>query len=301
MPSIIAILINNKMDLSVIIVSYNVSDLLRNCLRSVYKACENIDSEIFVIDNNSSDDSYSMIRREYPGIILISNPVNAGYAAANNQALRIARGKYALLLNPDTLVNMNSFALCINFMNSHIDAGALGVKMTDGAGLYLPESKRTLPSLSSTFSKSFGLSRLFPDSKKFNSYYLTSVGNDETARTEVISGAFMFIRKEILGKTGLLDEDYFMYGEDIDLSYRILKAGYHNYYYPSVEITHFKGRSTARDNYEDILFFYKAMKIYVRKRSEEGVFTCPRLIITGIIFRESFALFNRFLKIYRDR
>jgi len=299
--SITAILITNEMDLSVVIVSYNVSDLLRNCLGSVYKAVENINSEIFVVDNNSSDDSCSMVSREYPDVTLICNTVNAGYAAANNQALKKAGGRYILLLNPDTVVSENALTKSIKFMDSHLDGGALGVKMKDGDGDYLPESKRALPSPGSAFFKSFGFSYLFPDSKFFSRYYFKSVGIDETAKTEVISGAFMFIRSEVLTKTGLFDEDYFMYGEDIDLSYRILKTGYFNYYYPEVVITHFKGKSTSRNNYDDILHFYKAMRIYVRKRSEEGLFPCStKLIIAGIIFREWFALANRFLRIVMD-
>ncbi len=300
--SISGILISNEMDLTVVIVSYNVSDLLRNCLRSVYKAVENIDSEIFVVDNNSADDSCSMVSREYPGVKLLCNTINAGYAAANNQALRKAGGRYILLLNPDTLITEDAFKKAIKFMDSHPDGGALGVKMKDGDGDYLPESKRALPSPASAFFKSFGFSSIFPDSKYFSTYYLKSVGTDETARTEVISGAFMFIRSEVLSETGLLDEDFFMYGEDIDLSYRILKAGYFNYYYPEVTITHYKGKCTPRNNYDDIIHFYKAMRIYVRKRSQEGLFACcTTLIIAGIFFRELFALANRFLRMVMIR
>ncbi|MBK9390616.1 MAG: glycosyltransferase family 2 protein [Bacteroidetes bacterium] len=284
------------MDLSVVIVSYNVSGYLKACLESVIQATEFIDAEIFVVDNNSSDDSCSMVSSEFPGVTLIRNNTNTGYAAANNQALKLCRGRYVLLLNPDTIVMANTFTKCIGFMDSHIDAGALGVKMTDGDGIYLPESKRSLPSVSSAFFKSFGLSFLFPESKLFNKYYLLTVGNDETAETEVIAGAFMLIRKNVLDITGLLDEDFFMYGEDIDMSYRIIQAGFRNYYFPETNITHYKGRSTPRDNYKDILDFYKAMRIYVRKRRTEGLFRFSHFILdTGIFFRETLALFNRFL------
>ena len=286
------------MDLSVIIVSYNVSSLLKDCLRSVYEAFTGIKGEIFVVDNNSTDDSCSMIRHEYPEVILISNMINKGYASANNQALALARGRYVLLLNPDTIVGKTCFTRCIDFMDNHKDGGALGVRMEDANGIFLPESKRALPSLSSAFFKSFGFSYLFPDSEIFNRYYLSSVGNYETARTEVIAGAFMFIRREILEKTGYLDEDYFMYGEDIDLSYKILKAGYSNYYCPEIVITHLKGRSTGKNSYDDISHFYKAMRIYVRKRHKEGIFPCCKgLLLTGIFFREGLALTNRFLRI----
>jgi len=287
------------MDLSVVIVSYNVSGYLKACLKSVTLAAECIDNEIFVVDNNSYDDSCSMVSNEFPGVTLIRNNSNAGYAAANNQALKLCKGRYVLLLNPDTIVRDDTFTKCISFMDSHIDGGALGVKMQDGDGIYLPESKRSLPSLSSAFFKSFGLSFLLPESKLFNRYYLLTVGSDETAETEVIAGAFMFIRKDVLDISGLLDEDFFMYGEDIDMSYRIIQAGYRNYYFPEAVITHFKGCSTPRNNYEDIINFYKAMRIYVRKRRAEGLFRfCHFILFTGIFFRETLALFNRFLNLH---
>jgi len=290
------------MDLTVVIVSYNVSALLRQCLKTVNRARQGINCEIFVVDNNSTDGSCSVVRQEFPYVNLIENSTNAGFSAAGNQALRLAKGRYILLLNPDTLLEENSLTACIGFMESHQDAGALGVKMVNGEGEYLPESKRCLPSVSSAFFKSFGLSFIFPGSKLFNRYYHAEVGMDETAQTEVISGAFMFIRREILDRTGLLDEDFFMYGEDIDLSYRILKAGYLNYYFPQVKVTHFKGCSTPRQNYDDIALFYKAMRIYISKRVSEGKFRFwSLLIIPGIYLRESLALLNRFLRITLKR
>lgn len=296
MLSITGILISNDMDLSVVIVSFNVSNLLKACLNSVILATENIDSEILVVDNNSSDDSCTMVSLNFPEVQLIRNNINTGYAAANNQAIRISGGRYILLLNPDTIVRKETFKMCISFMDSHIDGGALGVKMTDGDGIYLPESKRSFPSAGSAFFKSFGFSYLFPDSGLFNRYYLSSVGQEDTSAAEVIAGAFMFIRKEVLDTTGLLDTDFFMYGEDIDMSYRIMKAGYRNYYFPEVTITHFKGCSTPRDNYDDILNFYEAMRIYIRKRKAEGLFRYSHTFLTaGVFFRESLALLNRFL------
>ena len=285
------------MDLTVVIVSYNVREYLRLCLISVKKASKGIDCEIFVVDNNSDDDSCSVVRKEFPDVYLIENRVNAGYAVANNQAIRLAVGKYVLLLNPDTLVEEETFVKCIGFMDTHTDAGALGVKMVNGDGEFLPESKRALPSVATAFFKSFGFSFLFPESKVLNRYYLPAIDRDETAKSEVISGAFMFIRRDILSTTGLLDEDYFMYGEDIDLSYRILKAGFFNYYFPEVRIIHFKGCSTPRHSNEDIFNFYNAMRIYVKKRSATGKFRyLSLLILPGISLRESFALVNRFLR-----
>ena len=202
----------------------NVRDFLKQCLHSARKASENIDCEIFVVDNNSTDDSCEMVANEFPEVILIRNKVNAGFSAANNQAIKMAGGSYILLLNPDTLIDDDTFVKCINFMNNHSDAGAIGVRMVNGEGRFLPESKRSLPTLTGTFYKITGLSSLFPKSKLLNSYYLSHINSFETSPTEIISGAFMFIRSKTLNEAGLLDEDFFMYGEDIDLSYRLLQS-----------------------------------------------------------------------------
>lgn len=286
------------MELSVIIVSFNVRDFLKQCLLSVRKASENIDCELFVVDNNSADDSCVMIEQVFPEVILIKNKVNSGFSAANNQAIKLAKGRFILLLNPDTIIEDNTFIKCINFMKNHPDAGAMGVRMINGEGRFLPESKRSLPTPETAFFKTFGLTYLFPGSRLFNRYYLSHIDSFETSLVEIISGAFMFIRREALGKTGPLDEDFFMYGEDIDLSYRLLQAGYKNYYFPETQIIHYKGKSTDRESFTDILHFYKAMRIYVRKRSEEGKFNSWHfLIIPAIYFREGLALLNRFFRI----
>ena len=285
------------MELSVIIVSFNVREFLKHCLLTVKKASENIDCEIFVVDNNSADGSGNMVEREFPEIILIKNEINSGFSAANNQAIKLSKGRFILLLNPDTLVEHDTFEKCITFMNTHPDAGALGVRMINGDGTFLPESKRALPTPGTAFFKSFGFSYLFPASVIFNRYYLTHIDSFETSVTEVISGAFMFIRKETISRTGLLDEDFFMYGEDIDMSYRMLQTGYNNYYFPETQIIHFKGSSTDREKYTDILYFYSAMRIYVRKRSSEkkpGFFYV--FLIPVIYFREGLALTKRLIK-----
>jgi O-antigen biosynthesis protein len=286
------------MELSIIIVSFNAKEYLRQCLYSVQIAAEKIDSEIFVVDNNSSDGSAEMIRSLFPHIHLIINDRNSGFSVANNQAIRISAGQFILLLNPDTLLERETFSKCISFMNGHADAGALGVKMVNGEGKFLPESKRALPDLHSTFFKIIGFSSLFPKSNFLNKYYLPRVSPDETSLTEVISGAFMFLRREALNKSGLLDEHFFMYGEDIDLSYRLLQTGYNNYYIPEINIVHFKGKSTQRNKYTDIRYFYKAMRVYVEKRSEEGKYgPFKYLIIMAIFLRELLALSIRFLKL----
>ena len=285
------------MELSVIIVSFNVRDYLKRCLLSVQNATYNIDCEIFVVDNNSGDGSADMVRDEFPGVNLITNKANKGFSTANNQAIRQSSGEFILLLNPDTIVEESTFSKCIDFMKNHIDAGAIGVRMVDGEGNFLPESKRALPTPATAFFKTFGLSFFFPGSGLFNKYYLPHINSFETSRTEVIAGAFMFIRREVLKITGLLDEDYFMYGEDIDLSYKLLKAGFNNYYFPEVQIVHYKGKSTSRNSYNDIHHFYKSMRIYSRKRNKEKFSPLYFIIIPAIFFREGISLFNRLLKI----
>ncbi|MBT7035082.1 MAG: glycosyltransferase family 2 protein, partial [Lentimicrobiaceae bacterium] len=220
------------MKLSIVIVNYNVEYFLDQCLNSVFKAMKNIDGEVFVVDNDSIDGSNEMVRKKYPDVKLIANKKNVGFSVANNQAIRISEGEYVLLLNPDTVVEHDTFEKCINFMDKNPDAGGLGVKMLDGSGKFLPESKRGLPTPSTAFYKMFGLSSLFPRSKRFAKYHLGHLDDNSIHKIEILPGAFMLLRKEALDKTGLLDEEFFMYGEDIDLSYRIIKAGYENYYYP---------------------------------------------------------------------
>jgi len=285
------------MDLSVIIVNYNVRYFLEQCLQSVRKASENVDCEIFVVDNNSADGSCSMVIREFPEVKLIRNLHNAGFSVANNQAIRFSSGKFILLLNPDTLVEEDTFTRCLTFMKEHPDAGALGVKMINGSGKLLPESKRALPTPGIAFFKMSGLSVLFPKSQLFNRYYLGHLDDSATSEAEVISGAFMFIRKEALDKTGLLDETFFMYGEDIDLSYRILKSGYRNYYYPEVRIIHYKGESTGKGNISYIVHFYKAMLIFIRKHfSETGNRSFIFIIGFAVYFWGFVALMKNFLR-----
>lgn len=285
------------MELSVIIVSYNVRQYLKNCLLTVKKASAEIHCEIFVIDNHSSDGSQEMLRKEFPELNLIFNDTNRGFSAANNQGIIAAKGKFVLLLNPDTTISDDCFIKCLKFMNDHPEAGAIGAKMINEEGLFLPESKRALPSPATSFFKITGLAGVFPRSSVFNRYYMPQVGTDETAPIEVIPGAFMFIRREALEKAGILDEDYFMYGEDIELSYRLLKTGYLNFYYPAVSIVHFKGKSTDRKSYSDISYFYKAMRIFAGKRQKEKFSIFYFFIIPATYLIESFAFAKRFFRI----
>lgn len=253
------------MRLSVIIVNYNVRHFLEQALRSVRKAMEGIDGDVWVVDNNSVDDSVRMVQEKFPDIQLIANKHNPGFSIANNQAIRACTSEYVLLLNPDTLVEEDTFTKCLAFMDAHPDAGALGVKLIDGSGKFLPESKRGFPSPWVAFCKTFGLSSIFPKSRLFSRYYLGFLDENETHEIDVLVGAFMFMRREALDKAGLLDEAFFMYGEDIDLSYRIVLAGYKNYYYPDTQIIHYKGESTKKGSLNYVKTFYQAMIIFARK------------------------------------
>lgn len=256
--------------LSVIIVNYNVCYFLEQAIKSVINASKNLDVEILVVDNNSVDKSVELVQSKFPEITLIANKENVGFSKANNQAMRIAKGEYVLLLNPDTLLEEDTLEKCCVFMDQHPNAGALGVKMVDGKGNFLPESKRGLPTPEVAFFKMFGLSSVFPKSKWFGKYHLGYLAEDETNEVEVLSGAYMFMRKEALDKVGLLDEEYFMYGEDIDLSYRIIKGGFKNYYYPETRIIHYKGESTKKTSINYVFVFYKAMVIFARKHFSEN-------------------------------
>ena len=281
------------MKLSVVIVNYNVRYFLKQCLHSVIKASENIECEIFVVDNNSTDGSCSMVRTEFPGVILIMNKRNAGYSAANNQALKIAEGTYVLILNPDTLVEEGTLARCIKFMEDHPDAGAVGVKMIDGYGRLLPESKRALPTPGTAFYKIFGLSYIFPRSGLFNRYYLNHLDDTKTAKVDILSGAFMFMRMDAVKRTGLLDEIFFMYGEDIDYSYRLIKSGYSNYYFPGTRIIHYKGESTRKGDLNVVINFYKAMIIFVKKHFSNGNVKTPIFLIEMAVFIRAIISFGR--------
>lgn len=285
------------MQLSIIIVNFNVKHFVELAILSAQKACKGIDAEIIVVDNQSSDGSIEYLASRFPDIQLIANPKNTGFAVANNQAMRLATGKYILLLNPDTIVAEDTFHKCLTFMEQHTDAGSLGVKMIDGTGTFLPESKRAFPGPAVAFYKAFGLSSIFPKSKLFGQYHLGFLDKDETHEVDVLAGAFMLIRKEALDKTGLLDEAFFMYGEDIDLSFRIKKAGYKNYYFHETPIIHFKGESTKKGSLNYVQMFYNAMKIFARKHfsgNNRSLFIF--FINLAIYFRATLAILARFFK-----
>ncbi len=252
-----------RMKLSVVIVSYHVRYFLEKCLLSVVQAMHDIDGEIIVVDNASADGSAGMVRSRFPAVALICNTENLGFAKACNQGIASATGAYVLLLNPDTLVSEKTFAACIAFMEAHPEAGAAGVRMIDGSGQFLPESMRGLPAPFNAFCKMTGLNALFPRSRLFNGYYMGGLDPGAVHEVPVLTGAFLFTRAAVLRETGGLDERYFMYGEDIDLCYRILRAGYRNYYLPEPSIVHYKGESTHRGSMQYVRIFYRAMLIYV--------------------------------------
>ncbi|MEM6317314.1 MAG: glycosyltransferase [Bacteroidota bacterium] len=288
------------MKLSIIIVNYNVRYFLEQALLSVQKATKNLSAEIFVVDNNSVDDSVYMVRTKFSTVHLIANTDNPGFSKANNQAIRLAKGEYILLLNPDTLVEEDTLEKCVAFMETHPDAGALGVKMIDGAGNFLPESKRGLPTPTTAFYKTFGLSKLFPNSPIFNQYHLGFLDEDKTHEVDVLAGAFMLLRKSVLDKIGLLDEAFFMYGEDIDLSYRVQKAGYKNYYFAETSIIHYKGESTKKGSLNYVKVFYNAMIIFAKKHFQGEKASFFVAILQFAIYFRAFLtiLSNAFRRLY---
>ncbi len=285
------------MKLSVIIVNYNVQYFLEQALLSVRKAARKVSTEVFVVDNNSVDDSVPMVRDKFPEVTLIANDGNPGFAIANNQAIRASKGEYVLLLNPDTVVEEDTFEKCIQFMDEHPDAGGLGIKMIDGSGKFLPESKRGFPSPFVAFCKTFGLSKIFPKSKTFNHYHLGYLDDDKNHEVEVLAGAFMLLRKSALDKVGLLDEAFFMYGEDIDLSYRLVKGGYKNYYFADSTIIHYKGESTKKGSLNYVRAFYNAMIIFARKHFKgEQASLFVLMLKLAIYFRAFLTLASNFVK-----
>ncbi len=263
----------SNIKVSVVIVSYNCLPFLSLCIDSLL--CKNDERmEIIIVDNNSNDKTIETISKEYPSLKIIANKENKGFGRACNQGISIAKGEYYLMLNPDTIVSENLIDEIIDFMQSHPDAGAMGVYMADGKGRFLPESKRGFPSLFASFCRFSGLTKLFPTNKKISQYYLGHLPNNEASEIEILSGAFMLLNSKIIDKIGGFDERFFMYGEDIDLSWRIIQSGYKNYYNPNIKIIHFKGESSVK-NKKYLKNFFGAMelfyKIHFTKKSDAFV------------------------------
>ena len=250
--------------LSVVIVNYNVKYYLEQCLVSVRRASHGLQTEVFVVDNLSTDGSVEYLRERFPEVIFVANKENVGFARANNQAIRQSNGKYVLLLNPDTIVGEDTLRQFVEFMETHPEAGGAGAYMLHIDGTFALESRRGMPTPFVAFCKMTGLTKLFPKSRLFGRYYMGYLDEREVNEIEVISGACMLLRREALDKVGLLDEDFFMYGEDIDLSYRVMQGGWKNYFLP-VRMLHYKGESTVKNSYRYVYTFYEAMRLFFRK------------------------------------
>lgn len=282
------------MKLSIIVVNYNVKYFLEQCLLSVEASNISFSVEILVVDNNSSDNSVEYLQPRFPNVRFIANKDNPGFAKANNQGIKLSSGEYVLILNPDTVLGENVLQNVCNFLDNTADAGAIGVKMINGNGMFLAESKRGFPTPWNSFCKISGLSRLFPSSSFFGKYHLRYLDENEIHQVDVLAGAFMMIRRKALDKSGLFDEDFFMYGEDIDLSYRITKAGYKNYYLPE-KIIHYKGESTRKDM-KYVKIFYEAMYIFFKKHFPHYGTLYSLFITFGIYARGSISALKRLVK-----
>ncbi len=287
----------SRLELSVIIVNYNVKHFLEQCLYSVRQALKKTSGEIIVIDNCSTDKSLAYLQPAFPDVRFIANKENLGFARACNQGLKLSSGRFVLFLNPDTILPEDCFEACIRFFREHPDAGALGSKMLDGSGQFLKESKRAFPSPLTSLYKLFGLSKLFPRSAHFSRYHLGHLDENNNNEVDVLAGAFMMIKKEVLDQVGGFDERFFMYGEDVDLSYRIQKKGYKNYYFAGSPIIHFKGESTKKGSMNYVRMFYTAMSLFVRKHyggRQAGLFNS--LIHLAIWFRAGLTASGQFIR-----
>lgn len=287
------------MKLSVIVVNYNVKYFLEVCVHSVLRAAKGIAMEVIVVDNNSTDDSCAMIRAKFPEIVLIENKDNKGFSKANNQAVAIAKGEYVLFLNPDTVMPEDFFAKTLAYMDAHPEAGALGPRLIDGKGQFAPDSKKSFPSLSVAIFKTTGINKVFSKSPYINKYYAVHIGERETAEVDVLSGCCMLVRRSAMDKAGgPFDEDYFMYCEDVDLSYRIQKAGFKNMYFPEADLIHYKGESTRKMTLSYVRIFNEALVTFVKKhytKQQAGLFIL--FINAGIVLRAILGTMKRGLKV----
>lgn len=279
-------------DLSIIIVNYNVKEFLKNLLHSIQKAAQNLSIEIIVVDNASDDGSVEMIKEKFPDVILIANEKNLGFGRANNIGLKKARGKYFLLINPDTLVAEDTFIKLIEFFETHPEAGMAGCKILNPDGTLQLACRRSFPGPWTSFTKVTGLSNLFPKSKLFARYNLTYLDENQTYEVDAISGSFMMLRKEVYEKVGGFDEQFFMYGEDLDLCYRIQKAGYKIFYVHTTQIIHYKGESTKRSSLDETRVFYNAMHLFVKKHFASSLIV-EAILRSAIALRSLFAFLGK--------
>lgn len=266
------------MKLSVIILNYNVRYFLEQCILSVQRSIKSVDAEIIVIDNNSQDDSCKMVKNRFPNVTLIQNKENVGFSKANNQAVKVAKGEYVCILNPDTAVAEDTFVKCLQYADSIENLGALGINLMDGTGSFLPESKRNLPTPKTSLLKLMGLG---------GSYYANHISEEGKGEIAILVGAFILLKKSVYNEVGGFDEDYFMYGEDIDFSYKITKSGYKNHYIGSISILHYKGESTKKDS-EYLDRFYGAMHIFYKKHFKTN-FIFNSLVNLGVFIAKKTA------------
>jgi len=279
-------------ELSIIIVNYNVKEFLQNLIHSLQKAVSKINHEIIVVDNASDDGSVEFIREKFPHINLIVNKTNLGFSKANNIALKASKGKFILLINPDTIVSENTITKMVEFLNVHPNAGLAGCKILNPDGSLQLACRRSFPGPWTSFCKVTGLSTLFPKSKLFARYNLTYLDEDSTHEVDAISGSFMMMKREVYEKVGGFDEQFFMYGEDLDLCYRVQQSGYKVYYYPGIQIIHYKGESTKRSGLDETKYFYDAMNLFVKKHF--STFYLVEIILRSAIgFRKFFAFLGQ--------
>ena len=306
-----------NVDISVVIVNYNVREFLEQTLRSIERASGELDVEIFVVDNHSSDGSIEMVWTQFPRVHVIGNDINAGFGKANNQAIREARGRYLFILNPDTIIREDTLSTFVRFMDEHPDAGAVGCKILNPDGSFAPESRRSFPTPSVAFYRIVGLSKWFPKSPRFGRYNMSYLSPDVVAEVDALSGSCMLVRNEALRRTfeapaapplngmptrtyegaGLFDEDFFMYGEDLDWCYRIQQAGWKIYYTPDTEILHYKGESTKKGELRYVFLFYGAMLRFARKHFKRRYSVLFLMLLrTGIVVRGGLHALTNWLK-----
>ncbi|MEC4049428.1 glycosyltransferase family 2 protein [Flavobacterium sp. SUN046] len=271
------------MQLSVIILNYNVRFFLEQCILSVQKALQGIDGEIIVIDNHSSDDSCAMMKKLFPSVTLIENKENLGFPKGNNIGVAQAKGEYVCILNPDTVVAEDTFTKILAFAKSKTNLGIVGCKLIDGTGAFLPESKRGVPTPWVAFTKIFGLYKIFPNNSLFNRYYAQHLTPNQTGKVDILVGAFMVLKRELYNEIGGFDENCFMYSDDIDLSYMALQRGKENYYFHETTVIHYKGESTVRDG-TYMRRFQEAMNFFYKKHFSKSVLFDVFMKIGAFVF-----------------
>jgi len=281
--------------LSIVIVNYNAGHYLENCLKSIYAETKQIPFDIWIVDNNSKDASVSMIRRNFPLVNLIEKKENAGFARANNDAIRKCTGDYVLLLNPDTLILENAIDKMVKFMEENPRTGIAGCKVLNEDGTLQLACRRSIPTPGVAFFRLTGLSRLFPNSKGMAKYNLTYLNPNQANEVDAVSGAFLMIRRQVVDKIGKLDERFFMYGEELDWCLRTKKAGWKVMYYPDAEIIHYKGECSKSNSRKAAFEFYRSMYLFHKKHFADNYNPIINIIIYAGIFLKAFSSWHSFL------